>query len=683
MKPFVLRSILKQKKLIIFTINLVIVLSFLSHFLSFNKVQAVWLGMDRANTIDNLSNNSGDSWGPQIQLDSQSNLYIVWADESAGNGDIFFKKWTPGVGWTKMDGTAGYDNLSANSGVSKEPHISLDSANRPYVVWSDNTTLFNYDIYFSKWTPGTGWTQMDGTTPGSENLSNTSGDSDYVVMQLDSANIPYIVWRDATTGITDIYFTKWTPGTGWTGMDGVTPGYENLSNNSEFSTFPKLKIDANNNPLVLWEDYTTGNGDIYLNKWTPGTGWTQMDGTLGYDNLSNNAGDSIYSNIDIDAANNPYAIWADRTSGNQEIYFTKWTPSVGWTQMDGTPGLDNLSNNSGHSIMPQIFLDTANKPYVSWTDETTGFRDIYFSKWTFGTGWTGMDGVTLGYDNISNNSGASVLPKILLDSADRSYIVWHDDDDSPDPWVYDVFFTKWTLGTGWTQMDGVTLGYENISNNSGQSAYSEMEPNMELNNVNFPYIVWHDDTEGNLEIYFTRWLLEEQGQIIISASVDPSLTLSLTATVCNLGTFDFANIKTCNYGTQVTTNASAGYTAYVRTDGNLRNATNSIADASGATVTAGTEGYGVSTTASAQSITKINDANSDGNYTQADCLALDNQGSIAMTASVLTTDDQSLASVDAPTSADTVYLCHAVGITGTTEAGSYSQIVTITVVGNF
>jgi len=173
------------------------------------------------------------------------------------------------------------------------------------------------------------------------------------------------------------------------------------------------------------------------------------------------------------------------------------------------------------------------------------------------------------------------------------------------------------------------------------------------------------------------------GEVNITAEVAPSLTLTLTSTACDLGSFDSANLKTCSYGAEVSTNGYAGYTALIKADGNLRNATNSIANVLGVSVTPATESYGLATTKSSQTISQINDANSDTYYTQADCTALDNQGSTAMTASALTTSDQTFASSSGPVASDTTYLCHAVAITGTTPAGVYAQLVIITAIGNF
>ncbi len=173
-------------------------------------------------------------------------------------------------------------------------------------------------------------------------------------------------------------------------------------------------------------------------------------------------------------------------------------------------------------------------------------------------------------------------------------------------------------------------------------------------------------------------------QVSIDASVDPSITLSLSSSTCDIGTMSVDNIQTCSYSTTVSTNASAGYTGYVKADGNFRNDTNDIDNVGDGAVSESSEEYGISTTSSAGGldIVQINDANSDFSNNNTDCTTMDG-GTIDATASALTTSDKSYTSATVPVDNETIYLCHAAAISGLTPAGSYSQIVTVTVVGNF
>lgn len=165
-------------------------------------------------------------------------------------------------------------------------------------------------------------------------------------------------------------------------------------------------------------------------------------------------------------------------------------------------------------------------------------------------------------------------------------------------------------------------------------------------------------------------------QVQISGTVDPTLTLTLSDTTCGLGALVSTAANTCQYDTTVSTNATSGYTAYIRDDGNLKNATNDINDVAGGTTTVGTEEYGVATSSGAGGLDIT--ATESG----ADCTTA-NGGASDVNAKALTTSDQSYAAATAPISADVTTLCHSASISGTTPAGVYISTVTITVVGNF
>ncbi|OGY42381.1 MAG: hypothetical protein A2Y82_04470 [Candidatus Buchananbacteria bacterium RBG_13_36_9] len=192
------------------------------------------------------------------------------------------------------------------------------------------------------------------------------------------------------------------------------------------------------------------------------------------------------------------------------------------------------------------------------------------------------------------------------------------------------------------------------------------------------------DDAGAVEL-FTADLLHIGGanQVEISASVDPSLSLTLSANTCALGTFSTSQINTCSYSAAIATNAPTGYTASIKDDGNFRDGSNDIDDVSGGAVADGTEAYGVSTTDTGATISQINDADTDPPdlINQDDCTIM-NGDTIHANASAITTANQSFSLATAPAS-ETVYLCHAASISTITPAGTYSHIATITVVGNF
>jgi hypothetical protein len=90
-----------------------------------------------------LTWNSGRSYVPEIAIDSNDNLHVVWDDDTPGIKEVYYKRSTnSGTSWTT-------DRLSWNLGTSEYPNIALDSNNDIYVVWA-NYIPFNFEIFYKQ-----------------------------------------------------------------------------------------------------------------------------------------------------------------------------------------------------------------------------------------------------------------------------------------------------------------------------------------------------------------------------------------------------------------------------------------------------------------------------------------------------------------------------------------------------
>lgn len=168
-------------------------------------------------------------------------------------------------------------------------------------------------------------------------------------------------------------------------------------------------------------------------------------------------------------------------------------------------------------------------------------------------------------------------------------------------------------------------------------------------------------------------------QVTVSATVDPSITSSLSSTTCNLGTLSVSAISFCSYTNTVNTNASSGYVSTIVENGNLCSpsvavCTNDIDDSAGGTVDEGSEEYGVSS----------NDTT--GTQDIVDSTGCDDSGTSEAATSITTTPQVYADSGDGdsgPVSNRITTICHSASVAGTTPAGSYSHIVTHITTGTF
>ena len=159
-------------------------------------------------------------------------------------------------------------------------------------------------------------------------------------------------------------------------------------------------------------------------------------------------------------------------------------------------------------------------------------------------------------------------------------------------------------------------------------------------------------------------------QIDITAQVDPTLTVAISADSCALGLLTENFIETCSYNVTVSTNATNGYVSTIEADDLLNNTVDDINDCTDNSVNVGVEEYGVGTSKTGQTILQ-NSA----------CTDADPTGPQA--ASQLTTSPQQFANATGPISSDATTVCHLASVSGATPAGSYAQVATIVVTANF
>jgi len=220
----------------------------------------------------------------------------------------------------------------------------------------------------------------------------------------------------------------------------------NLTNNPMDSVYGQVAA-WNSNVYLLWQDSIPSdhtNYDIFIkNSNDNGT-------TFGSSvNLSNNSGFSEHPQI---AAydNNVYAIWADDTSGNREVLFTRSVDNG--TSFDK---IKNLSNNTSDSFNQEIavFGDTV---YVVWLDQSNEDHETNILLKASGDG-----GETFGRTvNISSNANQETFPKIAAFEG-SVYIAWNTADNLLDERDNEGLFFVRSQDGGNTFDNIIKLNHEN------------------------------------------------------------------------------------------------------------------------------------------------------------------------------------------------------------------------------
>lgn len=393
---------------------------------------------------------------------------------------------------------------------SYSPSLALDSQGYPCIAWSVNESG-NNEIFFGRWN-GSSWVNASGAvlTSTNGNVSNNSNDSEFPKLALDSNDNPCITWRDSTTGNYEIFFARWN-GTSWVNASGatLTATNGNISNNTGNSVNPSLALDSSNNPCISWQDDTSGNFEIFFARWN-GTSWINVSGTTlttTNGNMSNSSGVSLDPSLALDSSNRPHIAWSDSTSGNNNIFYASWD-GTSWVDVYGTTlsgVVGTVFDDSGNSAKPCLVLDNSGYPCISWTDDTPGNYDIFFTRWN-GTSWVNAanNDLTVANANVSNDTNHSYNPSMKLDPSGNPCIAWF---EATSPSNYRIYYARW-YGTSWV--------ITNVSQNSDIST----EPSLVLDSNGNPNLAWSNDYIDWTKIFYVKFQVSFDGSFAMTKSVD-------------------------------------------------------------------------------------------------------------------------------------------------------------------
>mgnify|MGYP003619885093 CR=1 FL=1 len=220
-------------------------------------------------------------------------------------------------------------------------------------------------------------------------------------------------------------------------------------------------------------------------------GWEEVGaGSASGGGISNNGGNSRIPAI-VMGPDGPIVAWYDNSIGNWEIYVRRWNGSA-WVEMGaGSATGGGLTNNDGPSGSPTLAVGP-DGPVIAWDDFDGGDFDIYLKRWN-GSAWVGMGDSATG-SGVSNNNSWSAVPSIAF-AAGAPIVAWHDNGSGN----WEIYVRRWN-GSAWVEMGTGSAGGGGISNNFGDS----FGPRVAVG-PDGPIIAWHDNSDGDWEIYVRRW----------------------------------------------------------------------------------------------------------------------------------------------------------------------------------
>ena len=377
--------------------------------------------------------NLSDEFGPAIAVDASGTIYMVWNVEEGGDEGIYFSRSDDG-GATFNPPVRINDNVDyPPSYDAYQPDIALDGNGAVYVVWfdyrawaDDGAYTSPVDIYLDKST--------DGGATWSTDVKVSSGSGyypwhfqPYIAVDQDSGFV-YISFTDynrwypeGDTG--DVFVSRSTDGGASFGAKVKVDDSGDISEQG-FSSIATNPISGH--IYVAFHDSRSGDKDIYVAR-------SVDDGqTFGANVRANDvtANDQEEPTIRADHAGNVYVVWKDWRDDVtpqdapylNDIYIAKSTNGGNSFGPSLRVADEHMNAEYSFNFPPRLAVDNSGFVHVVWHDTRSGTSMCYYDRSQDG-GKTFLPDIII-HDNQANVSHS--LPRLAEDGSGRVHVAWMD-----------------------------------------------------------------------------------------------------------------------------------------------------------------------------------------------------------------------------------------------------------------
>jgi hypothetical protein len=308
---------------------------------------------------------TGNQWNVHLVSDQHFGAILVWQDRRGGNTDKLYLQRISSNGQLLWQSQG--LRLTSTDGYQYYPQIAADGKGGAYIVWQDNRSGSDYDIYVqhinSNGAPT--WTN-NGTL-----ACGVTGQQYNPQIVCDGTGGVIITWQDRRSGQYDIYAQRYDSSGQSLWETNGTPVCTDANDQID----PKLINDYHSGAIISWTDYRTGSGatDIYTQRILyNGTASWKLNGVA----ICTAQGNQGNCRISPDSTGGAIIVWQDRRNLTYDNIYAQRIDAFGsvkWT----TNGIQ-LGQSSGTQYYPQIASDHSGGAIVIWQDNRRGTDyDIY------------------------------------------------------------------------------------------------------------------------------------------------------------------------------------------------------------------------------------------------------------------------------------------------------------------
>ncbi|TFF90739.1 MAG: hypothetical protein EU548_01475, partial [Promethearchaeota archaeon] len=431
-------------------------------------------------TMVATTESKNDSSGSGVAVDDLGNIYIVWQENNGTQNNIYEIFWN-----TTTSSWSGNTTVSSEIlGDSQNPDIKMDANYNIHIVWdaasSYESSGSDYDIFYRMWNEtGQYWSEIELVS------LNCNKNSSMPSITAEANGKVHVVWHDLTPlygsdSDCDIFYRNRDTSDGsWSGFDNPI---DIISYESDgLSIYPSITIDEYSVVHIVWVDYSDifGAGidaDIFYRFWNSSDStWQGLTNSTDLITVESSE-DSLFASVATnryqqgDIATQVHLVWQDQTNfgfgSDWDIYYKSYieiaifpitpilspiTPTIDY---DGIIYLDWTI--SGNATKYFVYRDVANitdvsslTPIATLTTQTN-YTDILNVNGTyyyvvvsgneyFNSSHSNCENVTvIKYYPVSTPNLDPIIPSLDYDG--HIFLNWTDAENASFYYIYrDVF----------------------------------------------------------------------------------------------------------------------------------------------------------------------------------------------------------------------------------------------------
>jgi len=331
--------------------------------------------------IEKIETGAGNSYSPQIAIDTNGNALIVWQQRDANNrGDILSSRFN-GSKWTSAV------PIETGAFDAQSPQIVIDNNGNALAVWRQHDgTRFNVLA-----------NRFDGNSWGSNaeliDSKNTSAQAPQIA--IDNNGNAFAIWQQSGIQVNR--------------FDGTTWGSATSFNDNNLNDDPQIAFDNNGNALAAWITYdSTSKFRVFVSHFD-GTNWGEPE----LFETGDTEKGARSPQIGFDNNGNAFVVWYQEDSNSR---FNIWANRYDGTSWTGAELIE--SNDFGSASRPQIAVDNNGNALVVWS-QWDGNRDNVWANRFNGTSWGEPDLIEI------ENIGFATGQQISIDTNGNAFAVWY------------------------------------------------------------------------------------------------------------------------------------------------------------------------------------------------------------------------------------------------------------------